>query len=108
MNEIELTPAGAQIERAIAQGYQVAAWNLYFDAIRDDVPLAVGDEHEVAEWHRRILREIGFPEHRDHVDDHEPSIEERAVRNERGEVIGTKLVANPHAPDCHCDLCTGD
>ena len=65
MAEFELTPAGRQVERALAGGWTVAAHNLYWFNIREDVAMVVGDQTpEVSvwpEWHRMIQARIGEP-----------------------------------------------
>jgi hypothetical protein len=63
---VRLTPAGEQIEQALTQGYDVAAFSLYADAIGQDVALAVTEDesdaeaYAVAVWHRTTQERIGW------------------------------------------------
>ena len=64
MSDHKLTPAGKQVERALEQGYDVAAHNLYFANLREDVPMVEGDSTETKvsvwpEWHQMIQTRIG-------------------------------------------------
>jgi hypothetical protein len=128
----KLTPAGLQVERALEQGYDVAAFNIYYSNIREDVPMVEG---AWPEWHRMISARIGegpmvgeefvnslsdeevldrlgmkanlvggVPKEEmndlrlkllEDLSGHEPSLIEKAVRNERGEVVGTATISNP-------------
>ena len=115
----KLTPAGLQVEDALKTGHEVAAFNLYYANIRDDVPMTEG---EWPEWHRMIQAGIGEGEvigeqvaneeadelglagedredfvagRIDELNEHEPSIVEWRVRNAAGEVVDVELVPNP-------------
>lgn len=59
-----LTPAGRQVERAIAEGYPIAAANLYYFNLRENVPMVEGDEPSQVsvwhEWHRMIQTKTGM------------------------------------------------
>ncbi len=94
-NEIHrLTPAGEQVEQALAQGYDAAAFNLYSANILDDVPMVEGDTGGVIvsvwpEWHQMIQVRIGQGEVLDDDDPRDPlrDLADKLTRNERGEVI---------------------
>ena len=67
MTKHKLTPAGEQVERALEQGYAVAACNLYVSNMRDDVPMVEGDDPTTGasvsvwpEWHQKIQTATGF------------------------------------------------
>src|SRR5712692_2182119 len=80
-----VTEAGRQIERALEQGYEIAAFNLYLDAIRNDVPLTLGEGDHV--WHREMQRAVGWhtaPRARE-GEPHEP--EDIVVRDAAGRVV---------------------
>ena len=47
----KLTPAGLQVERALDQGFDVAAYNIYFANISDGIAMVDGDWPA---WHRMI------------------------------------------------------
>jgi hypothetical protein len=64
-----VTVAGKQIERALSQGYVTAAFNLYLDAITNDVTLVQGEG--AAEWHHRMQADIEFPAVADMLDEDE-------------------------------------
>jgi hypothetical protein len=105
MTDLELTPAGRQVERALAEGYTVAAYNFYYANIRDEVAMVEGDWPE---WHRMIQARVGERlVLTEEEAEHEPSIIERRIRNELGEVVGVEQVPNPHVDDCDCELCGG-
>jgi hypothetical protein len=59
-----LTPAGRQVERAIAEDYPIAAANLYYFNLRENVPMVEGDEPSQVsvwpEWHRMIQTKTGM------------------------------------------------
>jgi hypothetical protein len=63
MPDHRLTPAGQQVERALAMGYVNAAFNIYSKNISDDIAMVEGDEAgQVSvwpEWHRMIQARIG-------------------------------------------------
>lgn len=88
----ELTPAGLQVERALAQGFDVAAYNIYFANLADDVAMVDGDEpwepSVWPEWHQMIQARIGdgpaLPE------DEDDGVAGWLIRNDRGEVVGSR------------------
>jgi hypothetical protein len=125
-SEHKLTPTGQQVERALAQGFNVAASRLYYANLRDEVPMVEGDEPAAVsvwpEWHQMIQarmdegevlgervateeaaslglegeeREDYIAERIDELNEVAPSIVERAIRNERGEVVDIVDVPNP-------------
>jgi hypothetical protein len=77
----KLTPARQQVERALEQGYDVAAFNLYYANIREEVPMVEGDKaREVSvwpEWHRMVSAKM-------------PEVEVRGERvaNEEADSLG--------------------
>jgi hypothetical protein len=65
-----LTLVGLQVERALTQGYKVAAFNLYYDNIREDLSMVEDEDSgdpdaawpewpEWPEWHMMIQERIG-------------------------------------------------
>ena len=93
----ELTPAGGQVERALAHGFDIAAFNLYLMNIRDEVAMTVG---ESPEWHRRIQLEVGWhkvpalsDEDEKLLEGFEPSLIPRALRDATGQIIGETFTA---------------
>lgn len=80
----KLTPAGLQVERALDQGFDVAAYNIYFANISDGIAMVDGDWPA---WHRMIQARIGegpvLPD-----DSDEDGAAGWLSRNEQGEVIG--------------------
>ena len=126
MDEIKkgLTPAGIQVEEALQMGYDVAAFNLYYANLEDDVPMVEG---EWTEWHRMIQARIGADDAEvigegvateeadslgltgddrdshiasriDELNEIPPSIVERRIRNDRGEVTSVEMGSNPELP----------
>lgn len=109
---VRLTPAGEQIEDALADGYDVAAFNLYALSFKDEVKLTKDDSDESVAWHRWVHEQVDWPESSDDdlderlreellreemLEGFTPSLEERTIRNQLGEVIGLEVVA--HKPD---------
>jgi hypothetical protein len=120
----QVTPAGEQVERALDGGFDVAAYNLYYANIKDEVPMVEG---VWPEWHQSIQARIGTGPFvgDDLIDDlgvegagdalgidlddqeamraqihdtlgaFQPSIIDARIRNARGEVIGVKRIPNP-------------
>jgi hypothetical protein len=102
---VRLTPAGEQIERALATGYDVAAFNLYADAIENDVTMAEPDDGSdaeaaaVAQWHRRTQQRISWAQGTVLTEDDGSIIATQVYeRNDDGTVIGeghTEYDINP-------------
>ena len=117
-----LTPAGIQVEEALQMGYDIAAFNLYYANLEDDVPMVEG---EWTEWHRMIQARVGTAEvvgegvateeadslgltgddrgsyiagRIDELSEIPPSIVEHRIRNDRGEVTSVEKVSNPELP----------
>jgi hypothetical protein len=81
-----LSHAGEQIERALAGGYDVAAFNLYVDASRQEVELvAAGDG---TEWHRSVQERTQFHDPRFAASSDEVKTDPPLLRNAFGDVIG--------------------
>ncbi len=91
---MKLTPAGLQIERALAQGFDVAAFNLYADAIGNGVELVrpedAGDseQEECLRWHRDIQSGIDWSNAP--VQDGSILVDRSYERNDDGEVISSE------------------
>lgn len=125
----ELTPAGRQVERALQSGYTVAACNLYYANLRDNVPMVVGDQPSSVsvwpEWHQMIQERAGtddaptigeevaneeadalglagnyrgafVAERIDELNAIQPSIIDRTIRNDNGEVVDIVKAINPN------------
>jgi len=102
---MRLTPDGLEIERALLKGYRKTAHNLYVAHIAAGVP-TTDDENgaAAAAWHRLVRNEIGYEasgpslraefERNDLLDGFEPSIIQRTVRNDEGDVVGSEYVSN--------------
>jgi hypothetical protein len=61
-----------------------AAFNFYLDALRNDVPLTLGEDDEV--WHRDIQRAIGW--HTAARGEEGDAPEDIVIRDEAGRVVG--------------------
>jgi len=102
---MRLTAEGLEIERALLKGYRKTAHSLYVAQIAAGVPMT-DDENSAAAtaWHRLVRNEIGYEasgsslraecERKDLLDGFEPSIVQRTVRNDEGDVVGSEYVSN--------------
>jgi hypothetical protein len=82
MDTYIITEAGKQIERALEQGYETAAFNLYVDAFENDIELVMGKGS--AEWHREIQRRIRLED----AVEREDAANTPYKRDARGRAIG--------------------
>src|SRR6266851_1777545 len=72
-----VTPAGQQVERALALGCEVAAFNLYTDALQQSVEMVEpedAEDHACGAWHRDMQTKIGWAEAVAAQEGHTPSI----------------------------------
>ncbi|MBA3735896.1 MAG: hypothetical protein H0W90_12005 [Actinobacteria bacterium] len=100
-----LTPAGEQVERALAQGKDIAAFNLYRMNIREDEQMTVAhapEDDDAAAWHGWMQEQIGWADAEvqtdddaEMLDDFTPSLQYRTIRNEAGVPAGLKDAVRP-------------